>query len=229
MIPWNIRPRTQDLAIVKEVYIQNCYHVEDLHGFSVIDVGCNIGPFVALALDHGADRVVGYEADRQNAELAKRNIAQHPLNDKAAIVHAAIVGDHSDIKQVLMQDRYHYSNGVAMTGGKNIFSCSSGYHVDVLALSTVIQRAAPHASRLLIKLDCEGSEHNILHMPGESIGLVHTIVGECHRIAVGFDPSFSEERSIHTLTEDLKGAGFTVHAKPVGNSDDFYYFVAVRQ
>jgi len=92
-LQFDLRPLTSDAKAVEEVvekhgYVRKYFQIE--HGERWLDLGANIGAFSCFAAQKGA-LVTAYEAEPQNADLARHNIE---LNGYTVDLHQqAIVAD----------------------------------------------------------------------------------------------------------------------------------------
>lgn len=174
---FRFRPQTIDEVVFRHVVTENEYRIpsclepDDL----VIDVGAHIGSFSYLCWSAGSRCIEAYEADPENASLARENLALPGVT----IVEKAVW--RSDIAV----DVLYHSGYVAMrpdgpdpvsvnTGGGRILS-GNGLQVDVVSLDQIIG----DREVALLKIDCEGSEYPIL-LTSRRLSQVRKIVGEYH-------------------------------------------------
>jgi FkbM family methyltransferase len=162
-------------------------------GEVVLDVGCHIGAFAALAASRGAT-VVGYEANTRNHAIAEFNLAPYP---SATVRHAAVWrSDVKDPEPLLFTPSIDTAN----TGGGSVLFASSEDHwrarpsegadpappgaeltthaVDAVPLDRVLDELG--AVRFL-KLDVEGAEFPIL-LTATRLDRVAAIAGEYHEL-----------------------------------------------
>lgn len=175
--PFRFRPQTIDDVVFRHVVTENEYKVPSSLGPDdlVIDIGAHIGSFSYLCWSAGSRCIEAFEADPENASLARENLALPGI----AVVEKAVW--RSDIAV----DVLHHSGYVAMrsdgpdpvsvnTGGGCILS-GNGLPVDVVSLDEVIGDREVS----LLKIDCEGSEYPIL-LTSSRLSQVRRIVGEYH-------------------------------------------------
>jgi FkbM family methyltransferase len=221
------REGTKDYEIFHAVFVKNEYRLpeafrpEDV----IIDIGMHIGSFSLAALTRGAGRVYGYEADRENYEVAARNLEF--FRDRARIHHQAVW--RSDRRgDALFAATHHDAN----TGGKCILVPSAGEKLDVIAFDDVID-AATNDGRdrvRLVKIDCEGCEYPIL-MTSRRLHLIDSIHGEYHHWCESADviPEVArvpgvERFDIRVLVDWLKQAGFRVTVPPPADPHLGFFF-----
>lgn len=168
------RRGTNDAHIVAEVCRYNTYQIPPkLPGAIVVDVGCHIGSFVSLCLERGTEKVFAYEASRENATLARRNLAAH--NGSVRIRHAAIVRSDCPPECVSFSGFSKFDNGLINTGGGNVYADDGD-----LCLTKTLDAAIDEAGRVdVLKLDCEGSEFPAL-LTCNRLDKVDYICGEYH-------------------------------------------------
>lgn len=201
-INWNFRPNTQDEWIYNEVYAQNCYRLpDDMSGKTVIDIGANIGAFAVACLDRGADFVFCFEPDRDSYQNLIAHLGAH---ERWSAINRAVVGNGRTGSLFLSEPKI--DNGIRMTGGQHITTGDEGRAVIGARLGDFL---AGRRGSFWLKLDCEGSEHEILadDLPWDRI---EKIFGEIHDC--GPDANFE------SLRERLASVGYSVEVEP--NPDD---------
>lgn len=173
---WTLRKNTQDEFIVKEVYEQNCYKLpDDLSGRVIIDIGANICAFAAACLDRGAKAV--YCFDPQIYPLTKL----HP--GPVSLQAFAVVGDNGPDR--IFCSANYYNHETRLTGGLNTFA-AGGDSRTALSIQKIISDVTSDfpESEIWLKLDCEGSEYEIIASDIDW-SKVTRIFGECHTLIDG--------------------------------------------
>ena len=191
----------QDLSIAKEVILDDCYGLRQLVrlGFKpdvIIDVGGHIGSFGLLAkLLFPQCLVLAFEPNNESFSLYQQNIEENNMQG-IKVANFAISYDSS---------RTYLLDGALSTGGsvlKDSFAATqlaatasvNGEESYSIIQSDVKQKTLEYVllehgldSIDLLKLDCEGSEYDILEnvqsSSGEKIG---ALCGEYHGLG-GFD------------------------------------------
>lgn len=153
--------RESDLSVVREIIDEDCYRVQKLHaeGYQpdvILDVGCNHGifSFVCGKLWPNA-RIFCFEP-----QLAYMRHAMHNLPDTAIPICLPVMGGntfpelHEDQRMWLESHQFYPAN--------MLDSFTSG--------------------EVLMKIDCEGSESNIIHTLwlSKALGQFGIITGEWH-------------------------------------------------
>lgn len=156
-----LREHENDWIMWSDVYNRNEYGLPDsLAGQTVVDVGGHVGSFARACLDRGAAQVISLEPHPENATIFRQNLAGY-------------------------EARYVLLEGAAF--GKCPSSASligHGCGCRVTTPGEGIPIASFELGRLecdLLKLDCEGSEYEILEQA--DLGGVSRIVGEGHLFA----------------------------------------------
>lgn len=169
-------------------------------GDVVIDVGANVGVFTAYAAAQDRDiEVFAFEPCPANAAILRSNVATFP-HQKVHVTEQAVAG--STCERVLSDHPtvwilHHLAEaGMGVTGLK--VSCIS---LDDLMEENAIERCH------LLKLDCEGSEYEILRSARpETLERIDKIVGEYHPV-----PGMSNLATAEDVLEDLlQSRGFVV-------------------
>jgi len=202
---------------------------------TVIDIGCHIGSFSALAAMRGAGKVLAFEANRDNFEIARQNLACFPQCDVQNL--AVWRSDLSHSEPLLFTPSTDPTN----TGGGSVLfervEVSRRFGGYVAAAAPVAQEACaaapeiathPIASVALdeilaglpsvrcLKIDAEGAEFPIL-LTATRLDRVVEIIGEFHECVADqarlFRASAAVERGefrIDRLAAALRAQGFFV-------------------
>ncbi len=177
----------QDVGVLEEVIARDTYKTSYFGRWRdgpqvVVDVGAHIGSFAWLwhAKDPTA-KIVCIEACPENIEILQANVG-----DFAQVVHAACTYEPGNL--ALLNTVMHAGNGtggstiVPATGLQDSTTFGHTYRLDFrpmpkITLEEAMALAGDDCIDLL-KLDCEGSEFDILeHGPLDRIAM---IVGEYH-------------------------------------------------
>lgn len=172
-------PDTIELAFLfqetwwRQIYSPSGYEIQ--HGDTIIDIGANIGVFALYAASQAPDvKVYAYEPFPDNAKWLRQNVLNSKLDN--IYVHEQAVGAESGVRhlQVNSDDwimHSLYGEGTASQRGLRV-DCIS---FDEIMSSNNIARCD------LLKIDCEGSEYEILQRCApETLARVRRIVGEFH-------------------------------------------------
>lgn len=152
---FDVRSGTSDAKSIQEVVVDKAYqrkYLQIMPGERWLDLGVNIGAFSCFALQKGAI-VQGYEAESNNANLARHNIA---LNGFPAIVtHAAVVADTYERDHVQL----YLSNTPYAVWRHSLFAGTkkNSVLVPAIRISTILDGFDG------VKMDIEGAEIDILY------------------------------------------------------------------
>jgi len=208
---FHFRENTYDASIYDFVVRRNEYELGNLCGKRILDVGGHIGCFSLKALRCNADKVVSFEPNKENYDLAVSNLAGNA--PKAEVVHAAVCRSDKTVEV-----RFEPSDNAINSGG----GCSVtgfGEVVPSISLDDAIERYDAN----WIKIDAEGAEFPALYTCTK-LDQIETIVGEFHN-GVGtktmgvfffeentpeFLADFKGRLTMEKLAEFLKEQGFRV-------------------
>lgn len=232
---WHIRKGMPwDKHIFHEVIVANEYKLPDYFRPDdiIVDIGMHIGSFCYAALSRGSHCVFGYEADRENYNLAAANLK--PFGERVHIQQKAVW--RSDRKGDVL---YHPgSSTIGNSGGGTVY-WPEGNKMDVIAFDDILQEVTHNGKERvrLVKMDCEWAEFPIL-LTSRKLSLVDSIHGEFHEMNDGRYDSTPippvaqipgvERFTLDELTKCLNQAGFSVTAVRSGDSR-FGKFFANRQ
>jgi len=153
--------KTTDLFVLEETYLDKLYD-GDYHGNFVIDVGGYIGETALFFAQRGARRVFCVEPAPDNLRLLEQNISQSSFKDKIVIIRAAIL-DKDGIVEFYIDNQIHHSYHVADYHEfmKNYTREPSKYNVQAMSFQSLLEYTGLEEVDV-VKLDCEGSEYDIL-------------------------------------------------------------------
>jgi FkbM family methyltransferase len=142
---------------------------------TVIDIGANIGCF-ALVAGRAArrGRVLAFEPDAENFQLARRNAALNGLSN-VTIVRSAVSGQGGTLKL------YRGAHGPLHTvRADRVGAASAADEVPALTLPQIMDRHGVVRCGFL-KMNCEGAEYGILYgTPPEYLSRIDRIALEYH-------------------------------------------------
>jgi FkbM family methyltransferase len=193
---------------------------------TVIDIGCHVGAFSALAAMRGAGKVLAFEANRENFEIASENLKPFP---QCEVKHAAVWRSDLPQREPL---RFTPSTDPTNTGGGSVLFehveesrrfggrvvAAAGAATPPIAPSSLERGARDAAPQLAthavasvaldeileglprvrcLKIDVEGSEFPIL-LTATRLDRVDEIVGEFHECAEDEESLFRDSASVGT-------------------------------
>ncbi len=194
-----IRPGTDDSRVFFEIFIRECYSAGVINeNATVVDIGANIGCFSLLAA-RKASRVIACEPHPQNLAVLDKNIIRNNVQNVETVAHA-ISGNNGAASLVIPDDdgfvgRYSLHPG---RGTRTV-------EVDCITLSGLIREKRIDEIDLM-KIDCQGSEYEILYESKDVLGRVRQIIVECEYFENR--PLWSQD----ALEQFLQNEGFHVVA-----------------
>jgi FkbM family methyltransferase len=204
---------------VFQIVDRDCYQLAKLppprREALVIDIGANVGVFSVLAAKLYSGRVVAYEPLPNNCRLLRRNLERNAVQN-VFVAEEAVVGQDGPVQFVVTPDsvgghvaiegREENSSGPIEVPGIGIQSVLSGYdNID------------------LIKLDCEGSEYEIVsHITACLSKRVRALTFEVHDL--------DRRRNVKRLRHDLEvRLGYKTFYRPdIYGQAEGHYVLAIR-
>lgn len=224
--PFVFRPGTNDEAMFRhlldhapdEYQLPAQFGPEDI----VVDIGVHIGGFSYLALNRGAHRVFGFEAEPSNYACARQNLAT--FGDRAELRNAAVWRSDRPAGRL----SFTYSDDRANTGGGSVVWESDGPGIEAVPFDQIVEEITDGGRRRirLLKIDCEGSEFPIL-LTATKLDRIDRIAGEFHEYGCDRNPQVIPEHArvpgvtrftIEVLADALRRAGFDVSWQRQGES-----------
>lgn len=156
--PRQLRSGTDDLLMWQEVVEQNEYGVapEDVAGRTVLDVGAGVGAFAVKALEHGARMVVCVEPNHDTCCTLRRAL-QAEMTSGSVIAVEAGAWSCAGVGTLRLHHR-----GIR-SGDTMVFSPpGEDAEVRTVDFAGLLLAFQPEA----VKVDCEGSEYEILKQAG---------------------------------------------------------------
>lgn len=170
--------RTSEIFVLYEIYeaLQYSRHADFIpkSGWTVFDVGANIGVFTVLQGMQGA-RVFSFEPNPESYGRLLQNVAANNLSERVRVFPTALGGEHG------MGSLQVIEGGT--TGGVvkplDVGASASGVAVAIATLDEVVA-TLPGLSIDLLKIDAEGAEVEILHGGERTLDHVQRIIVEYH-------------------------------------------------
>lgn len=190
---------------IDEIYAPAGYEIKA--NDVVIDIGANIGVFALYAATRAKNVVVhAFEPFPRNAEHFERNLAYSKLQNVR--FHNLAVADKTE-QRVLHIDAEWIKHSLTDKTSQN--STDKGIIVNCISLDEAM---ASIEQCDVLKLDCEGSEYEILYSSSpQTLSKLHKIVGEFHEI----DNKEKNGKSLRTFLES-NNFRIDVFGKLEGNS-----------
>lgn len=200
------RPRTLDVAVLKDVFFHRVYTPP---GFAIkdnsiiLDVGAHIGAFAASAARAAQGvTVFAFEPAPENFELLSSNMVRNGLSN-VRLSGCAVSGVTGERQLHLSDSPAGHSLHIVEPGAGQL--C-----VPSVTLRGILETHALEAVDLL-KMDCEGAEYEILEAAvPEALGCVRRIAMEAH--------SLDRSRTPGRIVALLEAHGFVVRTAAKGDS-----------
>jgi len=170
---FHVRPGTDDGRVTFEIFVAGCYQLAQIEPDAiVIDIGANIGLFSLLAAQKGA-KVQAFEPEPDNFAILQRNCQLNAADDVTA--RQAAVSTASGVSTLYLHDNTGY------TGRHSLFPGRGTRTIEVSSLTLdEIVASAGRDSVDLVKIDCEGSEYDIIYGSSiDTLDRVKQVIVEC--------------------------------------------------
>lgn len=174
-------PEDVDLAyIFHEIWIDEYYSppgYEITDGQTIVDIGANIGVFALYAATRApGGRVYSFEPFPKSADYFEDNVRSSRL-DNIKLFRGAVAGETGE--RTLQVNDSWLENALSENSRYGEEQAVGGVTVKTVSLEDAL---ADIEQCDLLKIDCEGSEFEILYSsPPETLKKVRRIVGEYHQ------------------------------------------------
>lgn len=213
--PYPIRFKVPDslYQVFKEIFMEDFYEIDSLvkklpSNPVVIDVGANAGFFNILLFSkiHKA-RVLAYEPMPSNIHFFKEAIDKNPILQSIKLYQAAVTGEPKEYIELFTEDTE--GNTVVSSVFSNFNQLNNKkVRVEARSLTSIIEENGLHQVDLL-KLDCEGSEYDIIYNTEPSVlTKAKMMVIEVHQID-------SDRHNLDALDRYLASIGYKNKILPV--------------
>lgn len=170
------REGTANWGTCNHVIAENAYDLpQDCTGYTIVDVGANIGSFTILAAKRGA-MVYAFEPLPESYKMLRMNVILNDVEDKVKAFPFA-VGEPGKARLYITLDRPDWCS---LDLSLNNLKEEEFVEVDVISLEQVFQMTGLEHITFL-KLDCEGAEREILKEVADRYhSQITWIAGEFH-------------------------------------------------
>jgi FkbM family methyltransferase len=210
--------------VFKEIFMEDFYDADRLirqlpSNPSVIDVGANAGFFSVLLFSKIKDaRVLAYEPLPSNVELFRKTMNENEALKNIRLSQVAITGSSKDSIDLFTE---------ATEGNTVVSSVFATFNklnqkkisVPAQSLTSIIEQNNLEKIDLL-KLDCEGSEYDIIYNTDPAVlKRVNMMVIEVHQID-------EDNYNLNSLDQYLRSLGYETRSMPV--QEGSYYMEAIK-
>lgn len=178
--------------VYKEIFEIDVYQVtpSDVRNRVVVDVGANVGLFALRAIEYGANHVYAFEAQQTVFQAGLVPLVSQ--YKQITPIHRAV---HSADNQTVYLPNHHVGSTVSTYGDP----------VQTISLPTLVQQYQIVGYNNVLKLDCEGSEFDILlPCPRDVLRQFAVIFIEIHGNC-NLNPNY---RDINTVRNHLMSCGY---------------------
>lgn len=209
---FTFRDGTFDEGIYHDVVLHNEYNLPESFGPEdvIIDIGTHIGCFTHACLERGAQKMVCFEALRENFNLATGNLEYG--GERKSLYNKAVWRSDKPDTEILFS-YVPNTEGLINTGGGSFLNGNGDIPVKTISLDSILEN---HENVRLLKLDCEGSEFPIL-LTSTKLDKVQEIIGEFHDYGTEYakDILIPEEAVVRDA-KSYTGDDIKVYLEPLG-------------
>lgn len=209
--------------VFKEIFMEDFYEADKLAGLPenplVIDIGANAGFFNVMMFSKiKTARVFAYEPLPSNIKLFKKTIEQNNLMKNIQLEQMAVTGTCKECIELFTEDTDDNTVVSSVFSGFNKLNQKS-ILVPAQSLTSIIEQNNFQKIDLL-KLDCEGSEYDIIYNTDAStLKKIDMIVIEVHEID-------EERNNLKSLDAYLLSLGYKTRFMPVHEGS--YYMEVLK-
>lgn len=202
--------------LFKEIFMADVYEMDELVSALpdtpiVIDIGANAGFFdIQLLSKINAATIYAYEPIPANVKTLQATLQQNPrLGQSVRLFPMAVTGNPLDKLELYAE---------ADENNQVVASAFSGFHknnsrkitVPCITLTDIIQKNNLQTIDLL-KMDCEGSEYDIMYHTGpELIRRINKMMIEVHNLD-------DERNNINDFNQYVQSLGYTTSYSPINS------------
>lgn len=204
------------LRVFKEVFMKDGYRREWVahhlnHGAAVVDIGANIGLFAAWIAEHfPACQIVAVEPLPLNANIMRQNLKAFT---QVNCVEAAVTSNSSEPISFFSNNDGEFTDSATTIEG--LFENKKRITVPAVPLAEVL--AMVDGPIGVLKIDCEGSEYDILFNSDPALlKRVQCVIVETHELA-------TPGHNTAAVQQFLKDQGFELSTHAVGAGLDIIW------
>ena len=151
----------EDLFILNEVFINGIYNVDIKSPFIFIDVGMNVGiTSLFFANKSGCKKVVAFEPFKRTLSLAMKNLT---INNVACKIQVNKMGLGYPTRTITVNYSEEYKGSVGINGIAPYISKIKDVRQEQLSIIDAFEVLNDYANeKMILKIDCEGSEYEIV-------------------------------------------------------------------
>jgi FkbM family methyltransferase len=214
----SIRVPKKLLQIFKEIFLDDFYNIDLLKkeltkDSIVVDIGANVGFFSFLILSKiEVKKIYSFEPISTNIDFFKKIISENKvLQDKIMLKQAAVTGADLESLELFLDNTYELTENASVFAG---YKSTPTIRVSVPSISLTKIFIDNDLDQIdFLKLDCEGSEFDIIYNTDPSIlKRIKKIVVEIH------DIEGDEKSNISYFNTHLQSVGFVTNSKKLNRN-----------
>ncbi|MBD2751945.1 FkbM family methyltransferase [Spirosoma validum] len=203
-------------SLFKELFMEDVYEIDELvddlpTAPVVIDIGANVGFFdIQLLSKIDKATIYAYEPVPANVKTLQQTLRQNPrLEQSVHLFSMAVTGQ--PLAQLELFAEAEENNQVVASAFSNFHENNSKkITVPCVTLTDIIQENGLQAIDLL-KMDCEGSEYDIMyHTSPELIKRIRKMMIEVHDLD-------KEDKNIKAFNQYVQSLGYTTNYSPINS------------
>lgn len=198
----------EEFFIIDEVFIQNAYQLDVNHEYIVFDVGMNVGiSSLYFSQNKNIKKVYGFEPLKETFKCALRNFG---LNEK---LHSKIECFNVGLGAADIKMNLHYNaEARGNVGIKNVQASTaflSSEEIELKRGSILLRKFMQDnpGAKFIVKIDCEGSEYDILEDLVEQ-----NILEEFDVFMIEWHNIEGYKKRLNGITQSMKDKNFIVKA-----------------
>ncbi len=202
--------------VFKEIFMADVYEIENLvvsipKNPIVIDIGANAGLFDFLLLSKLNEATIyAYEPMPANIRLLNETINANPaIKNNILNWQMAVTGKEQDELEIFSEDTVDNQVVASIFKGFSPNNTKS-IKVTCITLSQIIQQHNLHTIDVL-KMDCEGSEYDIIYNTDPSI------IRQIKKMVIEVHDVDNEKNNIQYFSNYLKNLGYKIKYEPINS------------
>jgi len=215
-IKYIVRARTMDRSVIKEVWLENIYANNDIKvekGDTVIDIGAHIGVFSIYAAELSqTGKVYAFEPFIDNFAMLEKHKAINKKDN--LLVYNKGVSNTSGTQTLYLSPDNN-------TGGHSLHL--KNFSSKTIDIKTVTLKSFCDTERIdkidFLKMDCEGSEFEIIQSDESILQRVNKLIMECHPY---------NGNTVQKMVSTLETNGFKVTRKSNNSPEGIEMLYAIK-
>ncbi len=154
-------PSANTLWTCREVLCKGEYNFEQEEDYIFIDIGFNIGSVSVLkAQDEKCKKIYAFEPFKETYEIGMKNVHNNKNAEKIEVYNFGLAA-HDHVAVI----NYNSERPGAMSSIKNVFSIGEKTEIELKKANKILAPLLEkHSEKVILKIDCEGSEFEIFEL-----------------------------------------------------------------